>query len=67
MKPVEWRSAREAAQYCGVHYDTFTKLARAEGLRPDGHIGKRPRYATATLDRWLRMRALAPRLVRKAS
>lgn len=47
-------SSKAAAEYCGVAYDTFTRLARQEGLRPDGVIGKRKRYTRATLDRLMR-------------
>lgn len=55
-------SPKAAADYCGIAYDTFTKLARQEGLRPDGIIGRRKRYTRATLDRLMRtLRARAER------
>lgn len=53
-----WLSSREAAKHCGIHYDTFTKWVREEGLRHDGLVGKRKRWSRERLDAYLRMRAV---------
>lgn len=50
---TDWLTVQQAAKYCRVHRITFMRLAKQEGLRADGMVGKRNRYRIASLDKFM--------------